>query len=160
MSLPPSALREELPLVSVPNCGEGLSSGWPWGTGVSTLTWVTPAKVRIKPAGQAAQASDYTSLHIRLLSRDYCRHQAYLVQARHRGPGGWVTGCLSLPLLRCILPWGSLKTHQRLGRAVDNVAVVSVRFHYYLWNAYCIPGPELRLYSISLGPSRWRLGLS
>lgn len=48
-------------MVSVPNYGEGLSSGRPWGTGVSTLTWVIPAKVRIKPAGQAAQASDYTS---------------------------------------------------------------------------------------------------
>lgn len=52
VSLSLSTFREGLPFVFVPGCVEGLSSGGPWGAGVSTLTWVIPAKVRLKPEGQ------------------------------------------------------------------------------------------------------------
>lgn len=70
VSPPLSALRRGLPSVSVPDSVKGLSSGWPWGARAATLTWVIPAKVRVKPAGQDTRASDYASLYIRLLSQD------------------------------------------------------------------------------------------
>lgn len=55
---------------SVPDFVEGLSSGWPLGSWGVHLDMDHPTKVRIKPAGRDAQASDYTSIHIRLLSQD------------------------------------------------------------------------------------------
>ena len=51
MSLSPSAFREVFALVSLPGCVQGRSSGGPRGARVSTLTWVSPAKVRLKPEG-------------------------------------------------------------------------------------------------------------